>query len=145
MIISMGRRTVHTLLILGLLLCVHQVRGQQPSDTLYVKSIVMTTDIENHEPADTVYAFASTIDDRAYCHVRIFNGTGERTIRFRWLRNGNQYYTRPLTISNSTGFRAYTSVDTAPGKWEVRILDEDGTVLARKRFSILRSTVQSDN
>lgn len=118
--------------------------AQTLPDTLYVQSFVLTTDVENHEPVDTVQAFAKSIDYKAFCHVRIFNGNGDRTLRFRWIRDGDIYMTRPVTIGKSTRFRTYTSIVTQPGRWEVQLLDEQDRILARKTFSILEATVQSE-
>ncbi|HKJ68068.1 MAG TPA: DUF2914 domain-containing protein [bacterium] len=118
--------------------------AQTLSDTLYVKSFVLTTDVENHEPVDTVQAFAKSIDYKAFCHARIFNGNGDRTLRFRWIRDGEVFMTRPVTIGESTRFRTYTSIVTEPGRWEVQLLDEQDRILARKAFSILEATVQSE-
>lgn len=119
------------------------VSGQNLPDTLYVKSLVLTTGIVDNEPVDTVQAFAVSVDKKAYCHVRIFNGLGTITITVQWFHNGQLYLNRPVTITNSTGFRVYTSIHPEAGKWEVRVLGPNQKVLARKRFSILASSVQS--
>ena len=117
--------------------------GQSLQDTLYVKSLILTTDVVENEPVDTVQAFAVSVDRRAYCHARIYNGLGEVTVTFQWLRNGQLFLNRPITITASSSYRVYTSIEPAAGKWEVRILGPDKRVIARKRFSILASTVRS--
>jgi len=120
------------------------LHGQSLQDTLYVRSFILTTDVENFEPVDTVQAFAASIDQRAICHARVYNSTGVRTLRFRWFRNGESYTGRTVSIENSNRYRVYMSIEPEPGQWEVRLLDEQGTILARKEFSILEGTVQSD-
>ena len=129
--------------IFWLLLLAGPASGQELQDTLYVKSLILTTDVVNNEPVDTVQAFAVSIDKKAYCHARVFNGLGEVTITVQWIHNGGLYLDRPVTISESSGYRVYTSIVPVAGKWEVRILGPNKRVLARKRFSILASTVQS--
>lgn len=120
------------------------LHGQTLQDTLYVRSFILTTDVENFEPVDTVQAFATSVDPRAICHARVYNGTGVRTLRFRWFRNGESYAGRSVSIENSSRYRIYMSIEPEPGQWEVRLLDEQGAILARKSFSILEGTVQSD-
>ncbi len=143
-----GFRYSITSVIIGALILIglsgHHTHAQTLPDTLYVQSFVLTTDVENHEPVDTVQAFARSIDNKAFCHARIFNGGGDRTLRFRWIRDGEVQITRPVTIGKSTRFRTYNSIVTEPGRWEVQLLDEQNRILARKVFSILEATVQSE-
>lgn len=129
--------------IVWLLIFTGPVFGQSLRDTLYVKSLILSTDVVENEPVDTVQAFAVSVDQRAYCHARIFNGLGETTVTMQWFHDGQLVLDRPITITESNGYRIYTSVETASGKWEVRVLGPDEGVLASKRFSILASTVQS--
>lgn len=108
-------------------------------DTLFVKSLILTTDIEDHEPVDTVQAFSATVDSQSFCHIRVHNTTDPVNIRFRWTNNDTVYSVFNTTVGISSGWRTFSSVDPQPGKWRVQILGPDGEVLKQKRFSILEN------
>ena len=105
------------------------------NDTLYVASLVLTTDIVSREPVDTVRGF-TTDQEHAYCHVRMFNTYNLREITFRWLLNGQEYYTMGAKISRSPRWRTFSSVKPVPGAWTVQVLDENGAVLKQRNFMV---------
>ena len=127
----------------GVLTIVHPLSAQEQGslsldDTLFVKSLVLTTGIDDHEPVDTVQAFSATVDSQAFCHLRVHNTTDPVTIRFRWTNNDTVSSVFSTRVGISTAWRTFSSVDPEPGKWQVQILGPDGQVLKQKRFSILR-------
>lgn len=120
------------------------VFGQESRDTLYIKSLILTTDVVNREPVDTVQAFAVSIDSQAFCHLRVHNMGPPDTLIFRWSLDNEQYTSRRIRVGTSSSWRTFSAVDCQTGRWKVEILTESGEVLGSKEFSILESTV-SDN
>ncbi len=107
-------------------------------DTLYVRSLILTTGIVDHEPVDTVQAFSVAVDSHAFCHIRVYNTTDPTNIRFRWIKNDTSYAVTQAEVGISTGWRTYSSIRPQAGKWKVQILGPDRVVLRQKSFSILR-------
>ena len=106
-------------------------------DTLFVKSLILTTGVDDHEPVDTVQAFSATVDSQAFCHIRIHNTTDPANIRFRWTNNDTVSSVYNTRVGISSSWRTFSAVDPQPGKWRVQILGPEGQVLKQKRFSIL--------
>ncbi len=105
------------------------------SDSLTIESMVLTTDIVDREPADTVQTFSADAEE-AFCHIRVHNSGEPTTMTFLWLRNGEEYFRFEANVGTSTNWRTYSSVIPRPGDWTVRILDPQGNVLQEKSFSI---------
>lgn len=109
----------------------------QVPDTLYVKSLTLTTDILNREPVDTVSTFQPS-DGNAYALIRVRNTGAPDTVAFKWIHNGETYFTFTSPIGNAFSWRTYTSVKTIPGNWTVQILDNSGEILAERSFEVIQ-------
>lgn len=105
------------------------------ADTLVVKSMVLTTNVVNRNPVDSVQTF-SLADSEAFCHIRVRNSGSPTTVTFRWLRNNQEYFTFDAHVGVSSNWRTYTSVTPQPGDWTVQILDPAGNVLDQKNFTV---------
>ncbi len=129
-------RTI-VLLCIFLLVASSPVSAQKvaQSDTLFVTDLVLTTNVVNREPVDTVQAF-TTEDQRVFCHARFQNTYDLKKIEFQWFFNGEKYYTMGAKISRSPNWRTFSSVTPRPGKWMVRIVDSKGKVLKEKSFQV---------
>jgi len=124
------------LIILITLFTAPPLQAQVP-DTLYVKSLTLTTDILNREPVDTVSTFQPS-DGNAYALIRVRNTGAPDTVVFKWIHNGETYFTFNSPVGNAFSWRTYTSVKTIPGNWTVQILDNSGEILAEKSFEIVQ-------
>lgn len=135
----MNRKTVGILLI-----CLLSLAGikfefaQEPGgnqDSLSVKSLVLTTDVVNRTPVDTVQSF-STADSEAFCLIRVRNSGAPSTLTFRWLRNNQEYFTFDAPIGRSGNWRTFSSITPRPGNWTVQILDAAGNILKQVNFIV---------
>jgi len=122
--------------ILGTLVFTLPTQAQTP-DTLYVKNLTLTTDVMNREPVDTVSTFQPS-DGNAYALIRVRNTGAPDTVTFKWIHNGETYFTFNSPVGNAFSWRTYTSVKTIPGNWTVQILDNSGEILAEKSFEIIQ-------
>jgi len=105
------------------------------ADTLVVKSLVLTTNVVNRNPVDSVRTF-SPADSEAFCHIRVQNSGAPTTVTFRWLQNNQEYFTFDAHVGVSGNWRTYTSITPQPGDWTVQILDEAGNVLKQQSFTV---------
>lgn len=105
------------------------------ADTLAVKSLVLTTNVVNRNPVDSVRTF-SPADSEAFCHIRVRNSGAPTTVTFRWLRDNQEYFTFDAHVGVSDNWRTYTSVTPRPGDWMVQILDEADNVLKQHSFTV---------
>lgn len=142
------RNKLHLIHLGWLVICFHlapPVTGQVPDDALYLESLILTTDVVNREPVDTVQAFAVSIDSLAFCHLRVHNMGPPDTLVIRWQHNNQQYASRRIRVGTSTGWRTFSAVECQAGRWKVEILTGSGEVLGSKEFSILESTVSENS
>lgn len=112
--------------------------GQQvfaPGDTLYVKEMILTHQVINRQPADTVASFQYS-DGKAWCFARIYNSGAKRQLHFVWYLENEAYFTFPATIGTSPSWRTYSNVTLQAGRWHVKLQTENGQVLAEKSFMV---------
>ncbi len=113
--------------------------GQQQSppsgESLSIESMVLATDVVDREPVDSVQTFSAS-DSEAFCHIRVRNSGEPTTITFRWLHNGEEYFTFDAKVGVSSNWRTYSSVTPQPGEWQVQILTPDGEVLTERSFTV---------
>ncbi|HKJ67097.1 MAG TPA: DUF2914 domain-containing protein [bacterium] len=131
-----------------LVICFHiapTVTGQEPDAALYLESLILTTDVVNREPVDTVQAFAVSIDSLAFCHLRVHNMGPPDTLVIRWQHNNQPYASRRIRVGTSTSWRTFSAMECQAGRWKVEISTGNGEVLGSKEFSILESTVSDDS
>lgn len=105
------------------------------SDSLTITSMVLTTDVVDREPADTVQTFPADAEE-AFCHIRVHNSGEPTTVTFLWLRNGEEYFRFEANVGTSANWRTYSSVTPRPGDWTVQILGPQGNILQEKSFSV---------
>lgn len=112
-----------------------QESGNMSQQALSVTDMVLTTNVMNLEPVDTVSTF-TTADEEAYCHIRVNNPGDSTTVTFRWLRNGEEYFTFNAPVGSSSSWRTYTSVTAWAGDWTIQILDPQNNVLRETSFTV---------
>lgn len=105
-------------------------------DTLFVRSMVLTTDVENWEPVDTVKGFDAA-EPQAYCHLRVFNKGSEKMVTFCWCWNGENYFRYGSKIGISPGWRTWSMITPRKGDWTVQILNGKDEVLASREFMVM--------
>lgn len=104
-------------------------------DTLYIKEMILTHQVINRQPADTVTSFQKS-DGKAWCFARIYNSGARRQLHFVWYLENEAYFTFPATIGTSPSWRTYTNVTLQAGRWHVKLQTENGQVLAEKSFMV---------
>ncbi|MCF7803792.1 MAG: DUF2914 domain-containing protein [Candidatus Marinimicrobia bacterium] len=130
--------TKSVFLVLGMLLITSakiQAQSMSGPDTLIVKEMILTTNVADREPVDTVQTF-TTSNDQAFCHIRVFNNGEPKQVTFRWLFHGEEYFKFAANIGTSPSWRTYTSVIPKVGDWKVQIVDSSGKVLGEKEFTV---------
>ncbi|HKJ67098.1 MAG TPA: DUF2914 domain-containing protein, partial [bacterium] len=58
------------------------------------------------------------------------------TVTFRWLHNGEEYFTFDAKVGVSSNWRTYSSVTPRPGEWQVQILAPNGDLLTERTFMV---------
>ena len=115
------------------------VWGQQQSsgasEGVSIKSMVLTTEVVERAPVDSVQTFTAS-DSEAFCHIRVQNSGEPTTVTFRWLHNGEEYFTFDAKVGVSSNWRTYSSVTPRPGEWQVQILAPNGDLLTERTFMV---------
>ena len=86
------------------------------------------------ETGDTFPAGTEVI----WCRTRVTGADGPATVTHVWYREGKTMARVELRIASSN-FRTVSSKKLLPewtGRWEVKVLDEDGTVLRAESFTV---------
>lgn len=110
-----------------------QQQSSAPEANLTIRSMVLTPDVVDRQPVDSVQTFSAS-DSEAFCHIRVRNSGEPTTVTFRWLHNGEEYFTFDAKVGVSSNWRTYSSVTLQPGEWRVQILTPDGEVLTERSF-----------
>ena len=105
-------------------------------DTLFVRSMILTTNVENWEPVDTVKGFDAA-EPQAYCHLRVFNKGSEKMVTFCWCWNGENYFRYGSKIGISPGWRTWSMITPRKGDWTIQILNGRDEVLASREFVVM--------
>jgi len=118
------------------LLMVMSVSAQDKG--LMVKKIVIAESVAEREPVNVDTVFSADIG-KVFCHTVIVNGDTSRTITHLWKYEGEAVAEVGLEIKKSSKWRTWTSKTInkkQTGKWQVKVLNENGDVLATKCFTI---------
>jgi len=121
------------------------VRSWVPPATLWMTHVAVTTHLDNRVPGDSLeqVSVAQLRKDGLYAYTAINapRGLNER-IYHVWQFNGKETDRIPLDIQGGTddGYRAWTHKRNFPpdsvGKWQVRVLTEDGQIVGVLRFEV---------
>jgi hypothetical protein len=105
------------------------------SDALSVRDLVLTRNVAERMPTDSVDAFAAD-DAVGYAFVRVNNPGDPTTVRVVWRRDNQEHGSVPLNVGTSSGWRTWSSTNLSPGNWQVEVVAADGAVLSRKDFTV---------
>ena len=100
-----------------------------------IRDFVIARDIVDREPVEVTDSFL-TSDSRAFAFARINNPGDPTTLSFMWTYNSVHHATVDLKIGTSVSWRTWSSIELAPGNWEIKVVTEDGTVIAKTAFTV---------
>ena len=122
------------------------LRSWVPPATLWLNDVAISTEVQNRTPgASLKQVSASQIRSSglyAYTAINAPRGLNER-IYHVWQFNGNEIDRIALDIhgGRKEGYRAWTHKQNFPsnpiGRWQVRVLTEDGQVIGVLRFRVV--------
>ncbi|MEE3634099.1 DUF2914 domain-containing protein [Pseudomonas sp. FFUP_PS_473] len=122
------------------------LRSWVPPATLWLNDVAISTEVQNRTPgASLKQVSASQIRSSglyAYTAINAPRGLNER-IYHVWQFNGNEVDRIALDIhgGRKEGYRAWTHKQNFPsnpiGRWQVRVLTEDGQVIGVLRFRVV--------
>ena len=122
------------------------LRSWVPPATLWLNDVAISTEVQNRTPgASLKQVSASQIRSSglyAYTAINAPRGLNER-IYHVWQFNGKEVDRIALDIhgGRKEGYRAWTHKQNFPpnpvGKWQVRVLTEDGQVIGVLRFKVV--------
>ncbi len=122
------------------------LRSWVPPATLWMTEVAITTDVRDRTPSESLREVnASQIRSAglyAYTAIKAPRGLNER-IYHVWQLNGKEVDRIALNINGGRkeGYRAWTHKQVFPanpvGRWQVRVLTEDGQVIGVLRFRVV--------
>ena len=122
------------------------LRSWVPPATLWMTEVAVSTEVLNRQPGDSLDEIAaSRIRSSglyAYTAINAPRGLNER-IYHVWQKDGKEVDRIALDIhgGRNEGYRAWTHKQNFPpnpvGKWQVRVLTEDGQVIGVLRFKVV--------
>jgi hypothetical protein len=120
-------------------------RSWVPPATLWLTHVAVTTEVDNRTPGDSLDSLSVSQLQRnglyAYTAINAPRGLNER-IYHVWQLNGSEVDRIALDIKGGSddGYRAWTHKQNFPpnpvGKWQVRVLTEDGQIVGILRFDV---------
>jgi hypothetical protein len=126
-----------------------ELRSWVPPATLWMTDVAISTQMQDRTPGASLdEVSAEQIRNGglyAYTAINAPRGLDER-IYHVWQFNGKEVDRIPLDIrgGRKEGYRAWTHKENFPGnpvgKWQVRVLTEDGQVIGVLRFKVTDST-----
>ncbi len=113
------------------------------TSTLSVVQIVVAAgfDRESRMPTDVGESFPAGTE-RLWCYTRITGADAPLDLVHAWYHEG-ETRARVVLPVRSSDWRTWSSKRLLPswtGRWEVKVLDPDGLVLATRSFTIVPST-----
>lgn len=105
------------------------------ADKVVVRDIVLTNNVAERMPTDSVDAFAADADV-GFAFVRISNSGDPTQVKVVWSRAGVEQGAVPLNVGTSSGWRTWSSTSLRPGNWRVQVVDANGGVLSQKDFTV---------
>jgi uncharacterized membrane protein len=125
------------------------LRSWVPPATLWMTDVAISTQMQDRTPGKSLEEVsAEQIRGGglyAYTAINAPRGLAER-IYHVWMFNGKEVDRIPLDINGGRkeGYRAWTHKQNFPGnpagKWQVRVLTEDGQLIGVLRFKVMDST-----
>lgn len=122
------------------------LRSWVPPATLWMTEVAISTEVQNRTPGESLkQVSASQIRSAglyAYTAIKAPRGLNER-IYHVWQHNGKEVDRIALNINGGRkeGYRAWTHKQVFPanpvGRWQVRVLTEDGQVIGVLRFRVV--------
>ena len=122
------------------------LRSWVPPATLWMTEVAVSTEVLNRQPGESLDEIAaSRIKSSglyAYTSINAPRGLNER-IYHVWQKDGTEVDRIALDIhgGRKEGYRAWTHKQNFPpnpvGKWQVRVLTEDGQVIGVLRFKVV--------
>jgi len=122
------------------------LRSWVPPATLWMTEVAISTDVQNRTPSESLKEIkASQIRSTglyAYTAINAPRGLNER-IYHVWQLDGKEVDRIALNINGGRkeGYRAWTHKQVFPanpvGRWQVRVLTEDGQVIGVLRFRVV--------
>ncbi|MDZ7780254.1 MAG: DUF2914 domain-containing protein [Gemmatimonadota bacterium] len=114
------------------------LRAQDPEPGgVDVTTAVVATGVEDREPVGEAQTFPADVGE-LYFYTVLEGAFDEREVEHVWERNGEETARVSLTV-RGPHWRTW-SAKTIPadwtGEWEVRVEDQDGTVLRRVSFQV---------
>lgn len=138
----------HTLIMALLLCATAAVAEETPVVSLDVVEMVVAAgfDRENRLPQEAGEVFPEDTE-RLWCYTRVLGAATPLEVVHAWYHEG-ETRARVVLPVRSADWRTWSSKRLLPawtGRWEVKVLDPDGLVLASKTFTIVPvSTVGED-
>lgn len=100
-----------------------------------VSELVLTSGVADREPVDTVASFKPD-DSKAYVFARIKNSDAPTKVNFVWYLDNVERARVAMKVGTSGRWRTWSSSNIGVGNWRVDLVDEAGTVLAQKSFTV---------
>lgn len=110
---------------------------QEQAPTLNVESLIITSDVVDRMPADTLNEVTGQ-RDIIYCWTHITGAEEETTIQHVWYRGDEEMARIELRVA-SADWRTWSSKSIQPiyaGEWRVEVLDVNGTLLDSVTFRV---------
>jgi hypothetical protein len=88
-------------------------------------------------PVDTGSVFAADVG-KVFCYTRVVGCADTTQVVHAWYHEGQNMAKVPLNV-RSASWRTFSSKNIMPawtGRWEVKVLDGNGAVLAARAFEI---------
>lgn len=111
----------------------------QPAASVQIRDMVFAQDYDAvaKAPVDTATTFGPDCG-RIVCFTRVVGAAEPLTVTHAWYHEGKTMAKVDLHVG-SANWRTYSSKNILPswtGRWEVRVLDPNGVVLATRSFTI---------
>lgn len=105
-----------------------------PGPTFEVETLHFTSGVKNKQPVNEKAQFAT--GEKAWVWMEI-KPTAERPkLKLRWIRNGELYWAMKARFVPEGRAWFYKTV-YEPGTWAVEVLDQHGTLVAKKSFAVM--------
>jgi hypothetical protein len=105
-----------------------------PEGSVEVLRMVVTTAVENREPAQEITS--ASVGDTVFVWTQIRSGLGETAVTHRWLHEADNAGDVALTVRSSPWRTWSRKTVTETGNWKVQVLDAQGGVLKEAAFTV---------
>lgn len=103
--------------------------------SVVIRDFVLTHGIYEREPVGNTDAFANG-DERGYAFARINNDGTPTQVSFVWEYDDQVHATIDMNVGASPGWRTWSSVALRPGNWRVKLVDQNGVIMAERNFTV---------